>query len=408
MLRITLIAGTYQPDRCGVAHYTARLRETLSQHNIQSTVLTTQAAAQTVRDPNVRGVVSNWGFTDLFPLVRAVLSTPSSLLHIQHAAGTYRFQRAIFFFPLLLRAWGYRQPIVTTVHEYGWWEWEPSFVPLRFLEWFKTWGQNRELWDREDGFLLTQSQSIITTNAEVEAAIRERLPGLVNRVYRIPIGANVEVFPLAYNRARQNLSQQYGWSLDSVVLAFFGFLHPVKGIENLLAAFEQVIAQFPRSRLLLVGGVESLALPAQQAQNYWDKLQALIKKLNLEAQVKMTGYVSAESASHYLAGADIGVLPFHHGVTLKSGSLLTLFAHGLPVVATESPARDRQLQDRDSLYLVPPRNVETLTAALCRLIADRQLRDRLSHSGRAFVQRFSWSAIGNAHCQIYRQHLTGK
>lgn len=37
---ITFIAGSYQPEQCGVAHYTARLREALNEFDIPSTVLT--------------------------------------------------------------------------------------------------------------------------------------------------------------------------------------------------------------------------------------------------------------------------------------------------------------------------------------------------------------------------------
>jgi polysaccharide biosynthesis protein PslF len=33
---ITLIAGTYQPEKCGVAHYTSRLRDALKQQGIKS------------------------------------------------------------------------------------------------------------------------------------------------------------------------------------------------------------------------------------------------------------------------------------------------------------------------------------------------------------------------------------
>lgn len=133
---ITLIAGTYQSDRCGIAHYTAYLRKELAKHGVDSVVLTTQDAA-TANETNVRGVVKDWSWSQLFALVQAV-STQGDLLHIQHAAGSYRFERAIFLLPLLLRLSGYRKPIVTTVHEYGWWEWQPPVIPAQFPEWLKT------------------------------------------------------------------------------------------------------------------------------------------------------------------------------------------------------------------------------------------------------------------------------
>jgi len=147
------------------------------------------------------------------------------------------------------------------VHEYGWWEWQPWGVPSWLVEALKHSGQRRGWWDREDGFLLTLSDALITTNSAAEDVIRARLPDRVNRLHRIPIGANVEVTAIDSDLARQRLRQTCGWSSDTTVIAFFGFLHPVKGIETLLAAFKQVLAVHPQARLSLVGGVESLALP---------------------------------------------------------------------------------------------------------------------------------------------------
>ena len=170
MIQIALIAGTYQPQRCGVAHYTACLRDALGEDGIKSTVLTTHAAAL-AGNPSVRGVVKDWRFSDLVNLVQAVHASGADILHIQHAAGTYGFERAIFVLPLLLKITRWRGKIVTTVHEYGWWEWQPRQVPPQMVEWLKMFGQRRHWWDREDGFLLTLSDAVITTNVEAETAI---------------------------------------------------------------------------------------------------------------------------------------------------------------------------------------------------------------------------------------------
>lgn len=65
----------------------------------------------------------------------------------------------------------------------------------------------------------------------------------------------VEVTPVAKDWARQKLRQTCNWSDDTAVAVFFGFLHPVKGIETLLLAFKQVVSVQPQARLLLIGGV---------------------------------------------------------------------------------------------------------------------------------------------------------
>lgn len=403
MTRIALIAGTYQPERCGVAHYTDRLRSVLSERAIQSVVLTTHLAAAN-QDLTVIGVVHNWQITDLLPLAQAVHRSGAELLHIQHAAGTYGFERAIFLLPLLLRLSGWRAPIITTVHEYGWWEWQPSAVPSWLVEGLKQWGQQRGWWDREDGFLLTLSNALITTNTAAEAAIQTRLPHLKDRVWRIPIGANVEVAPVEQS-ARQRLRDASGWPDHTTVIAFFGFLHPVKGLETLLAAFEQVLAAHSQARLLMIGGVESLALRGEAASSYWDKLQTQVAELSLGKQVYLSGYLSAGIASQYLAGADLGVLPFNSGITLKSGSLLTLLAHGLPVVATRHSPPDPEVSEQCGVRLVSPRNRDGLAIALGQLLDNPLARRQLGAAGRAFAHQFSWSSIAQRHLEVYQTVL---
>ncbi len=394
MTRIALIAGTYFPDRCGVADYTAQLRSHLS---IEAIVLTTIEAAKAANDSNVLGVVEDWNLQNLFALVQAIYRTQADILHIQHAAGTYGFDRAIFLLPIVLRATGWHKPIVTTVHEYGWWEWQPKWFSQPLLEGLKQWGQKRQWWDREDGFLLTQSAAIITTNDEAEKVIVDRLPQA--NVHRIPIGTNVEVAPC--ETARQRLLDECGWLNDVIAIAFFGFLHPVKGLETLITAFQKVVQVQPKARLILIGGVESLALRGEEAKQYWNKLENAISSLHLGDKVHMTGYVPSDVASNYLSGSDVGVLPFNHGVTLKSGSLLALMAHQLPIVATST-----DLTLSDVVKQIPPRDPDALATELVDLIEDTSERDRLSQLGYQFAQQFNWSAIAHSHLEIYRSVLS--
>jgi polysaccharide biosynthesis protein PslF len=401
MTRVVMVAGTYRPERCGVAHYVQRLREALDERDVSSLVLTTREAARDSKDPGVKGVVRGWGLPDLPALVRAVRRARPEVIHIQHAAGTYGFKRAIFFLPPLLRAAGCRAPLVTTVHEYGWWEWEPRGVPRGAVEALKTWGQRRGRWDREDGFLLTGSDLLLTTNTHAEDAIIERLPWLAPRLHRIPLVANVDIAPIRRDEARDEARSRYAWPADAEVIAYFGFLHPVKGIENLLEAHKKVLEDRPRARLLLIGGVESLALRGEEAAWYWNKLRTLVGELGLEGTVEMTGYMPEDDASRLLAGADVGVLPFNEGVTLKSGTLLALFAHGLPVVTTRPDPPEPDLVDGRLVRLVDRRDPSGLAEALSGLLADAPQRARLGEAGRAYTRNLSWSAIADRHLEVY-------
>jgi polysaccharide biosynthesis protein PslF len=405
LTRVAMVAGTYRPERCGVAHYTERLRSALDERSVSSLVLTTGEAARASSDPHVRGVVRGWGLSDLPALVRAVRDEGADVVHVQHAAGTYGFKRAVFFLPPLLRAAGCHAPLVTTVHEYGWWEWEPRGVPRGLIEALKMWGQSRGRWDREDGFLLTGSDVLLTTNTHAETAIAERLPWLVPRLHRIPLVANVDIAPVGRDEARSEARSRYGWPPDAEVIAYFGFLHPVKGIENLLQAHGKVLEKRPRARLLLIGGVESLALRGEEAAWYWNKLRKLVKELGLDGSVAMTGYVPENEASRLLSGVDLGVLPFNEGVTLKSGTLLALFAHGLPVVVTRPDPPEPDLEDGRLVRLVERRNAPELATVLLDLLSDAPRRALLGEAGRIYTQNLSWSAMAQRHTEIYEAVL---
>src|SRR5918997_5963808 len=403
-----MVAGTYRPERCGVAHYTERLRSALGARSVSSLMLTTKEAARASKDPDVRGVVRGWELPDLPGLAWAVRGAVRDegidVVHVQHAAGTYDFKRAIFFLPPLLRAAGCHAPLVTTVHEYGWWEWEPRGVPSGTIEALKTWGQRRGHWDREDGFLLTGSDVLLTTNTHAEVSIVERLPWLSSRMHRVPLVANVDTTPVGRDEARSEVRSRCGWPPDAEVVVYFGFLHPVKGIENLLKAHKEVLKRRPKARLLLVGGAESLAL-GDEADWYWNKLQTLAGELGLDGTVEMTGYVPEEEASRLLSGADVGVLPFNEGVTLKSGTLLALFAHGLPVVATRPDPPEPDLVDKRLVRFVERRADAATPAGLTQLLADAPQRARLGEAGRVYTHNLSWSAIAERHEQVYRVAL---
>lgn len=191
MTRIAVIAGTYLPESCGMADYVSHISATLSEYGVESDVLTTYYAAEAAYDPKAIGVVHGWRWADMLPLVQAVHATNADILHIQYASANYGFERTILLLPLLLRATGWRSPIVTTVHDY------------------KLWRQQHGWWDKGKSFLLTLSNAVITTNADTQQMIQKQLPKLTSRVFFIPVAATIEVAPM--DAATSAFSQSFNW-----------------------------------------------------------------------------------------------------------------------------------------------------------------------------------------------------
>ena len=411
-MKVVFLCGHYEPQRCGVSHYTQKLRACLAAEGVSSNVLTTYHAAQSAREAQasdqpggVEGVIRDWRWTALLPMARAIHQSGGDVLHIQFAQGSYRFRRPVLWLPFLLRLTGWRKPVVVTLHEYGNWEWFPDHVPPAALEWLKTFGQQRGWWDREDGFLLTNADRIVSTNENTDSLLSERLVDGLARVRRISLAANVEVQPISRARARRALREALGWGLEDAVISFFGFIHPVKGIETLLAAFRQVHAQLPRTRLLMMGGMNTLSLQPDDAAQYMEGLRARLAAEGLADSALFTGYLPSDRASLYLSGSDVGVLPFNHGVNLKSGSLLALLAHGLPVVATRHDPPVGWLEDGRMVQVVAPKDSQGLARALLRYLNEPVLRARHAQAGMDFAASFGWKAITRAHLKLYGEML---
>ncbi|HOG46589.1 MAG TPA: glycosyltransferase family 4 protein [Anaerolineae bacterium] len=401
-MRVAFVPGSFRPDRCGVSHYTARLMAELEGRGAACLVLTTEAAAAHHARRDVVAGTRGWGPSMLATVPAAVRRLAPDILHIQHAGGSFGFRRAVFALIPTLRAVGWRRPVVVTIHEYGWWEWWPPLVG-RLWRRLGPWGEARGLWDREDLWLLTGADAIIVTHEGAARVLAERLPRVAPRVARVPIGSNIPVLACSAETARRDLRLRFGWPPEAPVIVYFGFVHPVKGLETLLRAFRRVVDAEPRARLLLSGGTQSLALHSDDAERYSKKLKALLRELGLDDAVRLTGYQPEAIISQHLAGADLGVLPFNDGVTAKSGSLLAMWAHGLPVVATRPAVVPPELER--AAWLVPGRNAEALAASLLQLLGDAGARQVLAARSREAAAGFDWPSIAERHLAIYRRLL---
>ena len=76
-------------------------------------------------------------------------------------------------------------------------------------------------------------------------------------------------------------------------------------------------------------------------------------------------------------------------------------AAGVPAVATAAGGVPEFARDGENALLVPPDNPTALAEGLARLIADAQLRERLSRGGRRTAADLAWSEIARRYEQIY-------
>ncbi len=150
-----------------------------------------------------------------------------------------------------------------------------------------------------------------------------------------------------------------------------------KGHETLIQAAPHVLAQFPGTRFMIVGG----ELEGAHHRSYANKLKALPRELGVQDKVIFTGY--RPDIPQIMAAADIVV----QGATYPDpfpGVVLQGMAVGKPVIASNLGGPAEQIENRVSGLLVEPGNPATLAETICCLLGDERKRRSL---GRAAANR---------------------
>lgn len=397
-MRVVQVVGEFSPERCGVAHYTSRLAKELSRSGAAVAIAGRPSNSASPVEFLSLGV-SGWSLATLARLLVAASRWRADWLHLQYAPGSYQHARVVGLLPLLAKAIPGAPRIAATIHEYGGW---PVRPPSRFaavVDSAFSCAERGGWLDRESLALIGQSDLAIATNPHHLNVIRECSERLADRIEVISIGPNVgpEAAP---EPSREAARAALGVPIHRFVVVFFGFVHPVKGIDTLLKAMHVVRERRSDVLLWLVGGVDSLALRGSDAARYVSWVNRTIADLGLTDVAQLTGYLSDAEAARRLRAADLAVLPLNHGITLKSGSLITCLSYGLPVVASRGDERS-VLRHRENVWLVPPRDPDALATAILYLAAHEGWRTCIASAGRELAGRFDWLEIARRHLELY-------
>ena len=176
---------------------------------------------------------------------------------------------------------------------------------------------------------------------------------------------------------REAKRRELGLQAGDVLVGVFGFLVQTQEDVLLEALAQSLVAQNARIHLALIGeaGAGNLAGPVGQA----------LQSHPLRERIAFTGAVSDDEHGGYLAACDVGISlrSYSRGETLAA--LLTQLAAGCATIVTDHAAMS-ELPDAVAVR-VPPKDAGALAAAIAALAGDPDLRARLGHSARTWVER---------------------
>jgi glycosyltransferase involved in cell wall biosynthesis len=152
------------------------------------------------------------------------------------------------------------------------------------------------------------------------------------------------------NEAKQ-IAIKYNITLNNKIIGFCGRINnEVKGINELVLAFEKIVCQYPETKLLLVGDFDDVWPLSESVQNLIDNHPNII----------VTGHVS--NPAPYLCLIDIFVFPSHREGF--GNAPLEASAMGVPVIATKITGLIDAVVDKETGILIPVRDVQALIEAI--------------------------------------------
>ena len=386
-LNIGFVTGEYPPMQGGVGAFTQALAREMAPagHNVH--IITSRLARpprpgdrpyrfNELREPIDIGYAQlhprarRWSWSDVSLVADIALRFSLDVINIQYQAAAFNMRLpAINFAPWRLR--GLVKSVVT-------------FHDLRVPYLFPKAGPLRT---QVVHSLARLADGVIATNTADYARLQQiGLPA--GRLRHIPIGSNIVTHhpPAgAVTAARATL----GLGEGDFLLGYFGFLNESKGADTLLHALAQLA---PQTHLVFIGGRTGDSDPANN-QAFFQQLDSLIASLGLPGRVHWTDFLPDEGVSTYLHAADLVVLPYRDGVSLRRGSLMAALAHARPVLSTHPAAPIPELVHQENIWLTPAGDPAGLAQDITSLQNDALTRQRLAGAAGQVAGLFTWDKI---------------
>jgi L-malate glycosyltransferase len=219
--------------------------------------------------------------------------------------------------------------------------------------------------DRRCGLIICKTEAMRQEIARVE-----RAP--LDKIHVMPNGVDTTHFqytPDAAASSRSELEKQFGLPVEGPLVLAVGNLKPIKDHMTQVRAAAQLIQQFPKVQVVVLGDGESR-----------DELHAAVAEMNLKETMRLPGAV--DDVRPWMRAADVFVAP-----SVSEGmpnAVLEAMAMGLSLVLSDIPGH-REIINDDAWYFAP-RDAAGLAAALGAALSSPGERAKRGQIGLARVR----------------------
>ncbi|OGR67261.1 MAG: hypothetical protein A2081_01310 [Elusimicrobia bacterium GWC2_61_19] len=155
------------------------------------------------------------------------------------------------------------------------------------------------------------------------------------------------------------------------------------GVDLFIKCIPYAARRHPEARFLVVGGGRELP-----------NVIALAKDLGVYDKCLFTDYLPCEKAREYMREAAIGVIPRLDTLPNRIVTTLKIYeywAGGLASVSSRMAGIAEIAEDGRDILFFPSGDAQAMADAVCRLLEDRGLREKIAAGGLETVKKHTWA-----------------
>lgn len=218
------------------------------------------------------------------------------------------------------------------------------------------------------------------------------------KIRMVPCGYDPqEMWPMERSAARESL----GWPRDGFHILQLGRMVPRKGVDNVIRAVALLRNQFRVDARLYVVGGESIR-PSPEETPEIGRLMQVAREAGVREFVEFTGRRRRDQLRRFYGACDAFVTtPWYEpfGITPVEA-----MACARAVVGSDTGGIRHTVVDGKTGFLVPPRDPQSLAAALARLALEPGLAQRLGEEGaRRAARYFTWKRVGQQLDEVFEE-----
>src|SRR5215471_2975523 len=368
--------GNYLPRKCGIATFTTDLCEAMAAEFPQ-----THSFAVPVNDletgydypPRVRFEIQEADLSSYERAADFLNISNVGAVSLQHEFGIFGGRAGSYVVPLLRAL---KMPVVTTFH---------TILRQPNSE------QNRVMKE-----IIGHSTRLVVMTQRGRELLQEAYGAATEKIDVIPHGIADMPFvdPNFYK-------DKFGVE-GKVVLLTFGLLSPNKGIEHVLNALPEIVAEFPNLVYIVLGATHP-NLVREQGETYRLSLERLAQRLNIKKHVIFYNrFVELQELTDFIGAADIYITPYMNPAQAVSGTLAYSFGCGKAVISTPYWHAEELLAEGRGV-LVPFGDSNAIAQAVIDLWQDDQRRNAMRKRAYMMGREMIWSHVAHQYMESFQR-----